>query len=160
MSSKWSLKLAVAFLFVVAVVAAPQRAEACSGDDCGCYLIGEECRATCPGVGQPGQQECMSACNKEVILCSKCCCCQCYLCPPACGASAGAEAVPPADDVDFSLTGQSTQAPECSGSAAAHGAPGHQCGAVPESTTTSGQGAIVQPSGSGETAPAAANDER
>jgi hypothetical protein len=153
--SKGSFGLAAVFLCVVAAVAAPQQAEACSGDDCGCYLIGEECRASCPGQGQPGHQECFSACNKEVILCSKCCCCQCYLCPPACGASAGAEAVPPAGDLDLSPAGESRPAPECGdGEAVNHGAAGHQCGAARQQSV--GTAPAGETAASGETATAGA----
>jgi hypothetical protein len=51
--------VAVLFLVVFAMVAAPHKVKACSGDDCGCTLPAN-CEAACPPAGDPGHARFMT----------------------------------------------------------------------------------------------------
>ncbi|MBV9927221.1 MAG: hypothetical protein JOZ96_19545 [Acidobacteria bacterium] len=57
-------------LLVLAALAKPAvSARACSGDDCGCGIMAQECRASCNG-----NFACIRGCNQESIQCAKACC--------------------------------------------------------------------------------------
>ena len=94
MSARWTTVLSMAFFVVVLALATADRAAACSGDDCGCNVEAEQCRAQCP-AGE-GHMECVSACNHEAILCAKCCCCECWNCR-GCGVVVITELAAPSD---------------------------------------------------------------
>lgn len=61
--------LLVLVLFLVSLSMPASARRACSGDNCGCGVMAQECRESCNGVWA-----CVSACNKESIQCAKACC--------------------------------------------------------------------------------------
>jgi hypothetical protein len=64
------LGMLLVLVMVLVTLAAPAtRVGACSGDDCGCGLIFEECRLECNG-----NLSCISGCKQCMIACSKACC--------------------------------------------------------------------------------------
>jgi hypothetical protein len=68
------LGMLLVLVMVLVTLAAPAArvgayAGACSGDDCGCGLIFNECRLECNG-----NLACISECKKCMIACSKACC--------------------------------------------------------------------------------------
>lgn len=65
-------KLGFLLMMVLVLVSLSLPANArrsCSGDDCGCGEAGIECRDSCGG-----NFNCIRACNKEVLACSRACC--------------------------------------------------------------------------------------
>jgi hypothetical protein len=65
--------LFVLVLFLVTLAAPSARvgvnAQTCSGDDCGCGIIFNECRLQCNG-----NLTCISECRRSWISCSRVCC--------------------------------------------------------------------------------------
>lgn len=87
MASKWNLLLACTFVTLVLALAAPERAEACSGDLCGCGAERESCLSGCDPA-DPAYLSCVKSCNRAELHCAICCCCDCPYCPPYCGCGA------------------------------------------------------------------------
>jgi len=70
-------------LVSLAALTAPRPvAASCSGDVCGCDPA--ECLSTCPPVGDPNHNPCVTACNRASNHCAICCCCEDF-CPHFCG---------------------------------------------------------------------------
>jgi len=69
LAKKLGFLLMMVLVLAALVQTAPVSAQKCSGDQCGCGVIAEECRAACGGV-----LACVRQCNKEAIECSKACC--------------------------------------------------------------------------------------
>ena len=64
------LGMLLVLVMVLVTLAAPAtRVRACSGDDCGCGIIFNECRLQCAG-----NLSCISGCRQCQIACSKACC--------------------------------------------------------------------------------------
>lgn len=61
--------LLVLVLFWVSLSAPAAARRACSGDNCGCGIMAQECRDSCYGV-----LSCLAACRHESIACAKACC--------------------------------------------------------------------------------------
>lgn len=64
------LGMLLVLVMVLATLAAPAaRVRACSGDNCGCGVIFNECRLQCAG-----NLSCISECRRENVQCSIACC--------------------------------------------------------------------------------------
>jgi len=68
------LGMLLVLVMVLVTLAAPAarvgvNAQTCSGDDCGCGIIFNECRFECNG-----NLTCISECRRCQIECSKACC--------------------------------------------------------------------------------------
>ena len=61
--------LLVLVLFLVSLAVPTSAVRACSGDNCGCGVMAQECRESCYGY-----LPCITACRQESIACSKACC--------------------------------------------------------------------------------------
>ena len=61
--------LLVLVLVLVTLAVPAVRVRACSGDDCGCGVAGQECSESCNG-----DWACNTGCRKWVLQCSKACC--------------------------------------------------------------------------------------
>lgn len=70
MKTKLKLLIPMIALTLAAFYTAPKSALACSGDDCGCGVAAQECRAACA----PGDTPCFRACTHESIQCAIWCC--------------------------------------------------------------------------------------
>jgi hypothetical protein len=60
----------LALVIVATAARAPVASASCSGDDCGCGTIEQECLASCP----PNNFTCRQACIHADIQCAIACC--------------------------------------------------------------------------------------
>lgn len=70
------LVVSLALSIAVLIPDAPQvqADEGCSGDQCGCYLLGPPCIAACPQTPQSAYWACVGECRQQIIQCSIACC--------------------------------------------------------------------------------------
>jgi hypothetical protein len=47
---------------------------ACTGEECGCFVEREECRAACPAQGDPNYWPCWLRCTERAQCCAIFCC--------------------------------------------------------------------------------------
>ena len=74
MKTKLINVLAVVFLTLLAISGAPHRAEACSGDDCGCNVERDMCLEECRSLPPEYLQGCRHECIRASIDCGIACC--------------------------------------------------------------------------------------
>lgn len=71
MKTRMLLVLAMVLLTLLAVNSGAEALSGmCSGDDCGCNLLYNECAAEC----QPADITCFGACKQAAVACSRACC--------------------------------------------------------------------------------------
>lgn len=68
------LLLLLMLVTLLASLASPGGARACSGDDCGCYIYAEECRYDCQQEEPAAYYACVRGCNRANLQCAKACC--------------------------------------------------------------------------------------
>ncbi len=74
MLRKKLLLLLMLVTLLVSVATPGASAYTCSGDDCGCYIYFDECRADCHNDPYQDFWTCFHECRRQNIACSIACC--------------------------------------------------------------------------------------